>query len=322
VARPLGALAVLAVVVWELGTGPFIDGVRTVDARALGAGVLLGAVTTGCAAYRWQLVARGLGVHLSLPDAVAAYYRSIFLNLVLPGGVVGDVPRGVRHGRADGDLGRGLRAVAWERTAGQVVQAVVTVAVLLAFPSPVRRFVPVVAVVTAAAVLVLAVLAWRLPATGGERRWARAVHAVRSDVRDGLLARRSWPGIVLASATVVAGHATTFVIAARTAGTPASVATLLPLSVLVLLAMVLPSLGGWGPREGASAWAFGAAGLGAAQGVSTAVVFGVMVLVSALPGAGVLVLARVRRRHAEAQPVDAPLSRVPAAAGPDGSSRG
>jgi hypothetical protein len=59
--------------------------------------------------------------------------------------------------------------------------------------------------------------------------------------------------------------------------------------------MVLPSVAGWGPREGATAWAFGAAGLGAERGVETAVVYGVLVLVASLPGAAVLVVAWFRR---------------------------
>jgi glycosyltransferase 2 family protein len=62
-----------------------------------------------------------------------------------------------------------------------------------------------------------------------------------------------------------------------------------------MLAMVLPSVGGWGPREGVAAWVFGAAGLGAQRGVATAVVYGVMVLVASLPGAAVLVVAWFRR---------------------------
>jgi hypothetical protein len=69
---------------------------------------------------------------------------------------------------------------------------------------------------------------------------------------------------------------------------------MLPIALLVMAAMVLPSIGGWGPREGVTAWAFGAAGLGAHQGVSTAVVYGVMVLVASLPGAAVLLAAWLR----------------------------
>ena len=106
-----------------LGTGPFLDGLRAVDGEALLAAAAIGVLTTLCCAWRWTIVARGLGVPLSLPAAVAAYYRSTFLNLTLPGGVVGDVHRGVSHGRDVRDVGLGLRAVAWERAAGQVVQA-------------------------------------------------------------------------------------------------------------------------------------------------------------------------------------------------------
>jgi hypothetical protein len=70
---------------------------------------------------------------------------------------------------------------------------------------------------------------------------------------------------------------------------------MLPLALLVMLSAVLPNVAGWGPREGVTAWAFAAAGLGASTGVATAVVYGVMVFVSSLPGAAVLVIAWTRR---------------------------
>jgi hypothetical protein len=70
---------------------------------------------------------------------------------------------------------------------------------------------------------------------------------------------------------------------------------MLPLALLVMLVMVLPSVGGWGPREGATAWAFSSAGFGAEQGVATAVVYGVMAFVASLPGAAVLVVSWSRR---------------------------
>lgn len=81
-----------------------------------------------------------------------------------------------------------------------------------------------------------------------------------------------------------------FVLAARVAGSAASVAALLPLAVLALVAMGLPvNVGGFGPREGVAAWAFGAAGLGASSGVAVAVVYGVLSFVAALPGVVVLI---------------------------------
>jgi hypothetical protein len=117
-------------------------------------------------------------------------------------------------------------------------------------------------------------------------RWAR------------LLSGRAWLAVALASALVVAGHAVTFVIAAHTAGATAPPSRMLPLALLVLLAAALPNIGGWGPREGVTAWAFAAAGLGASRGVGTAVVYGVMVFVASLPGAAVLAVAWIRRNGA------------------------
>jgi len=293
-ARLAATAAVLAFLVWRVGTGPFLDGLRTVDGEALAAAAGLAVLTTVCCAWRWRIVARGLGVDLGMGAAVAAYYRSIFLNVALPGGVVGDVHRGISHGRDSSDVGRGLRAVAWERSAGQVVQVVLTVAVLLVAPSPVRPAMPLVALALVAVAVGVALAARVRPAAGGSG-WARLRGAAARDVRDGLLARRAWPAIALASALVVAGHAATFLVAARTAGVTAPASEMLPLALLVLLAAALPNVGGWGPREGMTAWAFAAAGLGASHGIATAVAYGVMVLVASLPGAAVLVAAWVRR---------------------------
>jgi glycosyltransferase 2 family protein len=291
------AAAILAVLAWRLGTRPFLDGLRMVDVGALAAASGFAVLTTVCCAWRWRIVARGLRVELPLGTAVAAYYRSIFLNVTLPGGVAGDLHRGISHGRDTCDVGRGLRAVAWERSAGQVVQAVLTVAVLLVLPSPVRTVVPLLglALLAAAAGVALAVRA--RPGIAGSR-WARLRGAAARDLRDGLLARRAWLGIALASALVVAGHAATFLLAARTAGATAPLSRMLPLALLVMLAAALPNVGGWGPREGVTAWAFAAAGLGASRGVATGVVYGLMVFVASLPGAAVLVAASVRRHGA------------------------
>jgi glycosyltransferase 2 family protein len=285
---PAVTVAVLAVVIWRIGTGPFIVGLEAIDGRALLAAAAIGFVTTVCGAWRWTIVARGIGLRLSLPAAVAAYYRALFLNLTLPSGVAGDVHRGISHGREMHDVGRALRAVAWERGAGQIVQAVLTISVLLVLPSPVRASMPfvVVAVVTAAGVLVLA--GWRRP-TRARSRWARVRSAVAADIRDGVLRRNALPAIVLASTVAVFGYAVMFLIAARTAGVAAPISRLLPLALLAVLAMVLPSFAGWGPREGATAWVFSAAGLGAARGAATAVAYGALVLAAFLPGAIVLV---------------------------------
>src|SRR6516164_5135726 len=128
--RLAAGVTVLWVLVRQVGAAPFKDGLRAVTWQAVVAAVTLTALTTVCSAWRWRVVARALGVDIGLPAAVCAYYRSLFVNSVLPGGVLGDVHRAVTHGRRAGDVARGLRAVGWERLWGQVIQAVVTAVVL------------------------------------------------------------------------------------------------------------------------------------------------------------------------------------------------
>lgn len=294
-AGPAVAVGVLAVAVRRVGTGPFLSGLEAVDGRALLAAAAIFFVATLCSAWRWTIVSGGLGIRLSLRAAVAAYYRAVFLNLILPAGIAGDVHRGVSQGREVHDVGRGMRAVVWERAAGQVVQVVLAISVLLVMPSPVRSSMPFVAVAVVAVALTF-VLLGRAKIRGSRSRWTRMWSAVSADVRNGVLRRRALPAVVFTSAVVFVGHAATFFVAARTVGVEAPVSRLLPLALLALLAMVLPSVGGWGPREGATAWVFAAAGLGADRGAATAVAYGVLVLAASLPGAVVLIVGWLPRR--------------------------
>jgi glycosyltransferase 2 family protein len=188
--------------------------------------------------------------------------------------------------------------VVWERVSGQLVQVVLTVLVLLALPSPVRSSVPVVAALVVGGFVVV-VLMCRALLRHGAARFARPVRTAVSDLRSALLARHAWPVILLASSLAVVGHVVTFLVAARTVGATSSTLQLVPLALLVLVAMGIPAnVAGWGPREGVAAWAFAAAGLGAAQGLATAVVYGVMVFVASLPGAVVLLMGMRRPVHA------------------------
>jgi len=250
-----------------------------------------------CSAWRWRVVARALGADIDLPGATGAYYRSLFLNSVLPGGILGDVHRAVTQGRRAGDVAQGVRAVAWERLCGQVIQAVVTAVVLLTLPSPVRPALPYVlagiAGVAGCAALVVGVAARR-----GRSRPARAAQTIAADLRRGLLVPGVWPQVTLASVLVVAGHTATFVIAARVAGSTAPLGELIALLMVVQIAAGIPlSVGGWGPREGVAAWAFAAAGLGAANGVTVSTLYAVVMLAAVSPGAGLLARDAVRRRR-------------------------
>jgi hypothetical protein len=300
--RLAAGVTVLWFLVRLVGAAPFENGLQAVTWPAVVAAVMLTAATTVCSAWRWRVVARALGIGIGMPGAIGAYYRSLFLNSVLVGGALGDVHRAVTHGRRAGNVARGLRSVAWERLCGQIIQAVVTAVVLLTMPSPVRPALPYI-LAGVAGVAGCAALVVRGAARRGRSRLARATRAVAEDLRCGLLAADVWPQLILASVLVVAGHTATFVIAARVAGSTAPLGELVALLMVVQTATVIPlSIGGWGLREGAAAWAFAAAGLGAASGVTIAILYAVLMLAAVAPGACLLLGDAVRRRRYQEQP--------------------
>ena len=314
--RVVAGVGILVALVVRLGAQAFVDGLTAIGVGSVLAALALGLLTTVASAARWCIVARGLGLRLPLAAAVSDCYRAVFLNSVLPAGVLGDVHRAVGYGRSIGDVGRGVRVVAIERVTGQLAIIVVGLGVLLASrPTLLGAMIPGRsggAELLAVLVALGAALLW----TARHPRAARIRTALRSactEARSGALSRSTWPGLLALSVVTLAGYLTLFFVAARVAGSHASLGELLPLLVLGLLAMALPlNIGGWGPREGVMAVAFGAVGLGAAQGLTTAVVYGVLSLIACLPGAVVLLLAArapVRRNPA---PRPTMLERSPA----------
>lgn len=294
--RALVGVGILAALVARLGTAAVVDGLRAIGLGSMLVALGVGLLTTVLSAWRWCLVARALGLRLPLTVAVADCYRAVFLNSVLPSGVLGDVYRAVNHGRGEGDVGRGVRAVALERAAGLLVLVVVGTVVLLTQPillTAVAANLVTGPVVVIGGLVVVGVLAAVAVRGGCASRLRRALRTVLTDVRSGLFSLGTWPGVVLLSVATLAGHLTLFVVAARDAGSEAALGELLPLLVLALLAMGLPlNIGGWGPREGVAAAAFGVVGFGAAQGLTVAVVYGTLSMIACLPGVGMLLPRR------------------------------
>ncbi|GAA4871786.1 lysylphosphatidylglycerol synthase transmembrane domain-containing protein [Pseudonocardia benzenivorans] len=290
-AGALGGIVVLAVVAWQFGAGPLLDGLRALSPQVVLVALATGLVTTACNAGRWRLVAGGLGLPLRFRPALADCYQATFLNSVLPTGVLGDVGRAVGHGRAIGAVARSARAVVLERSAGQVVLVVIGSAVLLTRPDafsvllPGRAAVEIVgALAVAGAAVVLAV-----------PRLRSAVATLLADARTGLLAPRIWPGAFGLSAVALAANVTLFVVAARATGATAPVGQLLPVVLVALFASGLPiGIGGFGPREAVAALGFCAAGLPAADGASASIVYGLLTFASTVPGALVLLARRGR----------------------------
>lgn len=286
----VAGILVLAATAAVVGVGPFLEGIASISPVAILLAVGLTAVATAAAAWRWRLVATGFGLQLAWRDAVTAYYRSQFLNTVIPGGVVGDVHRAYRHGRSEDRLGVAARAVAAERATGQLVQAALTVAVLLplGFGSSLAPLAWTAGAIAALAAVVVA-------AAAATARGRRLLHREYRMLRPLLSRPLTLAGIVVASIVVVAAHAATFVVAGLAVGVDAGTRELAVVALLVLAAAAIPiGVGGWGPREAAGASAFALVGLGAGAGVAVSAAFGVLAMIAVAPGLVVFLRERFR----------------------------
>ncbi|WP_162893339.1 lysylphosphatidylglycerol synthase transmembrane domain-containing protein [Microbacterium halotolerans] len=292
-ARPIAGAAILAAVVWRVGGEAFARGLLSIDVSSAAAAAGLIAAATAASAWRWRVIAQRLGAHISLPSAIALYYRSQFLNAVLPGGVLGDVHRAVAHGIDADSLAQAARAVAIERLAGQVALAAATAAVVI-WTAP--AFGPTVLVVMAIAAVVVALIVGAMSVV---RRGRRIIRREWAQLRKGVGSGGALTQIAVSSTTVLACHVALFAVAASAVGIRLPFPQLIGISLVALLGAAIPTnIAGWGPREGVVGWVFHTVGLTAAAGVAASTAFGLLVLIAVVPGAFVLLVGAVRGRHA------------------------
>jgi uncharacterized membrane protein YbhN (UPF0104 family) len=285
--------AVLIAVVAHVGTGPFVRGLLNLDIPSIVVATLLAFTATAAAAWRWRVIAGRLGVELSWSSAITMYYRSVFLNMVLPGGVTGDMHRAISHGRSVESVAQASRAVAIERGSGQVVQLALALVVLATIGAQFEGYlITVLAIGMVAIVVVLAALA-------ASRRVRKIARHELNELRTGLGSPVAAVQVTIASVVVVGCHVATFAVATAALGESMPPLRLLTLAVVILLGASIPlNIGGWGPREGIAGWAFALAGFGAAAGVAASTLFGVLSFIAIVPGVIVTVIAARRRRSA------------------------
>ncbi len=288
VLRAAVSIGLLAGLAWWLDLGTVVSRLAQMRFGWVLLAVAISVVQVAVLAWRWRFTAGCLGVDLSYTAAWREYYLSIFLNQVMPGGVVGDVSRAWRQARVQTrqrePAGPAVRAVIFERLSAQAVMTAVALVSLLALPVIVNRGSRLVlfGAGAVAVVIVIAMVVWM-------RRQSSAQSLVGQVLADLDAAHLSGPVFAaqLVSAAIVVGtYLATYLTAARAVGMDTPLPVLLPLVAPVLMSMLIPvTVAGWGLREGAAAVLWGAVGLTAADGVLVSVAYGLLVLIGSLPGA-------------------------------------
>jgi len=245
-------------------------------------------------AARWQLTAERLGAKLLFRVALPEYYLAVLTNQLLPGGILGDATRAVRHGHRlktrDSSLryGPAIRAVIFERASGQLILFIFMLAGLFFWPTMPQGQMSSIEIGGTVLFFVLIVGALLFILIKGPFRHSRfgiSTLVFFKQAGHALLARDVVFLQFLYSLSVLTTYLFCFYCAARAIGIAMSFSEVVAFVPAILLSMTIPiTIAGWGIREASAAAIWGLANLTPTNGVAISVTYGIIVLLSAMPG--------------------------------------
>jgi uncharacterized protein (TIRG00374 family) len=259
------------------------------DARFATVGIATLALQPIIGALRWLTIARRVGAHISMGNALAVTYAGTFFNQALPATVGGDALRIWLLHRRGMSLQSSVTSVGLDRVC-MLVALVLAVAVGAALASQ-----------SEVAELHLAALAFLIAAVGGIaavvasetlpqswQRWrlVRAIAALSADTRRVLFSPAIALAVLAISLAGVANMSASIYFFSQASGHPLELTDAMMLIPPVILVSTLPiSIGGWGAREFAMVAALATVGIPSSAALAVSIMFGVSSILVSLPGA-------------------------------------
>jgi hypothetical protein len=269
------SVGLVAFFAWRLDLAPLRAALERIDAAGLAAAVLVvAAPVAALSALRWMTVCRALGLPMGAGRSLELVYVGWFFNQFLPSAIGGDVVRALRTRGMGADWTRVVHSALLDRLLALAAMVLIVVGgwplvSSLIVDSEVRLGIAALMGVVALGFVALLALPTGFSAA------ARAV-----------LLSRFAPGAILASVLVHLATALAAWLIARALGLPVTLAAACVLMPLVLFVTMIPiSIGGWGVREGAMIGAFAFAGVEPAAALAMSLLFGLVFIAAAAPGA-------------------------------------
>ena len=281
-------LVLLAVLLWNVADGQGAwDLLQQANPLWLLAAALVLTLQTVMSAQRWRITAAQLGVYFSPVEAVREYYLAQVVNQSLPGGFVGDANRAVRLRHHAGLVASG-QAVVFERVSGQLgllavlafgLAANLVLPTSLIWPDWVKSLLLAILVGVVGTPVILSSIPRLLgPKAGPVARFSKAF-------KRAVLARAVLPQQIGLSLGTTLCNVFAFALCGVALGISLPFLATLTIVPLILCAMLIPiSVSGWGVREGAAALLFPVFGATASEGLATSVAFGLIFLITVVPG--------------------------------------
>lgn len=254
------------------------------------------------AVYRWGIILAHQRIRLPYQSLLRYFWLGLFFNQVLPSSVGGDAVRAYCLVKEGSGIGSASVAVLLDRLIGMVGLVLLVFITLplsanLISDGALRLTLYLVVASAMGAVAFILVLDGM---TGKLRKWriARGMTALSKDGRRLLFSVAPGVRLILLSIGVQLISVLSIAILALATGIDVHWTALLVVVPVAILLMTVPlSIAGWGVREGVMVVGLGYAGIGAEQAIALSILFGFLLLVTALPGGFVWVTVGHRRKE-------------------------
>ena len=268
------------------------DKILDADLTLLGLAVLVSVVQVGICVGRWRVVLGAINAVLSVYEALRIYMIGFFFNQALPSSVGGDAVRVYKAYKGGLSLKCAINSVMLERVA-TVLGLILLVVIATPFfidrvgPAEAAWIVPSVSILGLGGVVGLVVLMFldRLPSRFSHWRFMHGLAMLAVDTRRVFLSPLH---AIKALSWSLAGHVNVALMVYLIGLSLDLSITWLDCMILippVLLVMTLPiSIAGWGVREQAMVTAFGLIGIPGEGALALSIMFGLMALLTGLPG--------------------------------------
>jgi uncharacterized membrane protein YbhN (UPF0104 family) len=246
---------------------------------------------------RWQLVLKCQKIELNYKNTLQILWSGLFFNQAMPSSVGGDVIRGYYLKKQGMTLGRATLGVLMDRLFGMVGLVLLVLASLpLSFElvnNPIARIGVLLIASGISFTLLLVFFTDKLPGNFSHFRVIKGFYSLSQDGRHCI--SKNYNGLIIIIISILVHLISVVAVMTMAIGLGINVewSGFLLIIPLVILMMVVPiSIAGWGVREGVMVVGFGYLGVAPEAALALSILYGLLMLVVALPGGVVWALKR------------------------------
>jgi uncharacterized membrane protein YbhN (UPF0104 family) len=283
------SLGLITFLINQVDFNKIINILKNVDITMIIYAIIFLTIQVFIATTRWQFVLKCQKIMLGYKNTLQILWSGLFFNQAMPSSVGGDVIRGYYLKKQGITLGRATLGVLMDRLfgmAGLVLLVVVPLPLLFGLISdPVARSGVLFIALGVSLVLLFIFFTDKLPGNFSHLRVIRGFYSLSKEGRRCIYKGYNGPVIVAISILIHLMSVVAVMFMAIGLGINIEWSGFLLIIPLVTLIMVVPiSIAGWGVREGVMVVGFGYLGVAPEAALALSILYGLSVLVVALPG--------------------------------------